>query len=250
MVTKTTFYGLIDNLERYLLYQQDKGTQWVQVDREVLDGFAKMPELKLVTEEQQVAALPELPLFSSVAEMAEQIAGCVRCPLSLARTHAVPGNGCTESPDILFVGGAPDAADDQLGVAFDGEVGALLTKMIEAMGYQRNEVFVTHAVKCRPPEDRPLTGLEQEACFSYLERQIELIQPKIIVAMGAAAVSGLTGKQGDISWWRGTWFEYKGIQVMPTYHPATLLRDVDKKRAAWKDLQMVMSALNPQVPAR
>lgn len=251
MTTEPTFYSLINDLERYLRYQQAQGVQRVEIDRALLEGFADLPEpVPPPSEAEQAAALPALPTCATVEELAEWICVCERCPLAQARRCAVPGNGCATAPELCFVGGAPDTDDEATGWAFDGEAGALLTRMIEAMGYLRDEVFVTHAVKCRPPADRPPTEFEQAACLPYLQRQIELVRPKVLVAMGAAAVTGLTGQRGDLSWWRGTWLEHAGIRVMPTYHPATLLRDPAKKKEAWSDLRLVMDELGRKVPAK
>ena len=129
------------------------------------------------------------------------------------------------------------------GRPFVGKAGQLLDKMIAAMKFSREEVFIANVVKCRPPNNRVPSPEEAEACIGYLKRQIELVKPEVIVLLGATAVTFLLGKTEGITRLRGNWQAYEGIPVMPTYHPAFLLRQESAKRAAWNDLKMVMQAL-------
>lgn len=154
------------------------------------------------------------------------------------------------SPDILFVGEGPGADEDAQGRPFVGRAGQLLTKMIEAMGYERADVFIANVVKCRPPNNRAPLPEEMERCHPYLKQQIALIKPTVIVGLGATALKGLLGKTAGITRLRGTWQEYEGIKLMPTFHPSYLLRDPSKKKEVWQDLQSVLKELGKEPPAK
>ncbi len=142
----------------------------------------------------------------------------------------------------MFIGEAPGADEDRQGLAFVGAAGQFLTKMIQAMGYSRDQVFIANVCKCRPPNNRTPTPPEMAACIPFLKRQIALIKPKYIVALGNTAILGLLGKSG-IMRLHGVWQEFEGIPLMPTFHPAYLLRAPAAKRDCWKDLQLVMAKL-------
>jgi DNA polymerase len=183
-------------------------------------------------------------------EIAGQIRTCSACPLHQSRTKTVPGEGNPNRPDILFIGDAPGPEEDQEGRFFVSEAGRLLDKMIVAMGYKREEIFITNMVKCRPPEMRiPLTE-EMITCLPYLKAQIALIQPKLIVALGKTAVEGLLNEKVAITRMRGTWKMYESIDLMPTFHPAYLLRSPGKKGEVWADLKAVLARLGKQPPAK
>ena len=188
-----------------------------------------------------------LPQADSLAAIAGECAACRACGLCAQRLQAVPGQGRADHPDILFVGEAPGADEDEQGLAFVGRAGQLLTKMIAAMGYTRDEVFIANICKCRPPSNRTPTPEEMAACLPFLKRQIALIQPKYIVALGNTAILGLLGKSG-IMRLHGVWQSFEGIPLMPTYHPAYLLRLPAAKRDCWKDLQLVMAKLGKPLP--
>ena len=166
---------------------------------------------------------------------------CRRCALADTRQNVVFGVGVPDA-EVLFIGEGPGADEDEQGVPFVGKAGELLTKMIKAMTYDRSEVYIANIVKCRPPENRNPSDDEAEACLPLLKRQIELVNPKAIVLLGAVPLKYLMGKTG-ITRQRGIWMEYNGIQVMPTYHPAYLLRNPAAKADVWKDLQQVMRYL-------
>ncbi len=184
---------------------------------------------------------------AGLAAIAAEIAACSACPLAPTRTHTVPGVGKL-SPDVLFIGEGPGADEDAQGLPFVGRAGALLTKMIAAMGYTREEVFIANIVKCRPPDNRKPTPQEMAACIPFLERQVDLVRPACIVALGATAAQGLLRTPAGINALRGHWAEYRGIPVMPTYHPAYLLRAPSAKREAWADLKLVLARLGRPVP--
>lgn len=184
---------------------------------------------------------------AQLAGIAAEISVCTRCSLHQTRTKTVPGQG-NPRPELMFVGEAPGADEDLQGLAFVGKAGQLLTRMIEAMGFCREEVFIANIAKCRPPENRQPTPEEMETCMPYLRRQIALVQPKVIVALGAVAVRGLLQNPTGITRLRGTWQDLDGIPVMPTYHPAYLLRNPPSKREVWADLQTVLKRLGRTPP--
>lgn len=167
---------------------------------------------------------------------------CIRCPLSKTRTNVVFGAGNPEA-DLMFVGEAPGHDEDLQGLPFVGRSGQLLTKIIEAMGLTRDDVYICNVLKCRPPENRNPLPLEVEQCHPYLLRQVELIQPKIIVGLGTFAVHVLLRTEERISRLRGKLHTLGNIQVMPTYHPSFLLRNPNYKRDVWDDMKVVMAEL-------
>jgi DNA polymerase len=181
-----------------------------------------------------------------LAQIAAEAAVCKACLLHKGRTKSVPGQG-NPQPEILFVGEGPGYDEDQQGLAFVGAAGQLLTKMIAAMGFTREEVFIANVVKCRPPGNRQPLPEEMTACLPFLKRQIAALKPRVIVALGATAVQGLIGETG-ITRLRGRWRQYEGTDLMPTFHPSYLLRTPSAKREAWEDLKAVLDRLGRPVP--
>ena len=181
-----------------------------------------------------------------LAEIAREVAACKACVLHETRTKVVPGQG-NPRPEIMFIGEAPGADEDRQGLAFVGRAGQLLTQMISAMGFSREEVFIGNIAKCRPPSNRPPLPEEMNACIPFLKRQIAILKPKVIVALGATAVKGLLGLD-KISSLRGKWLLFEGIDLMPTYHPAYLLRNPAGKKDVWADLQEVVRKLGRTPP--
>ncbi len=179
--------------------------------------------------------------------IAAEIAGCTKCSLHKTRIKTVPGQGNSQRPEIMFIGEAPGADEDEQGLAFVGRAGQLVTKMINAMGLEREEVFIANILKCRPPDNRVPTPEEMAICIPYLKRQIAEVQPKVIIALGATALLGLLNRTG-ISQLRGKWLSFEGIDLMPTYHPSYLLRNPAMKRDAWLDLQAVIKRLGRSLP--
>jgi DNA polymerase len=184
---------------------------------------------------------------NEMAKIALEIAGCQKCSLHKTRIQTVPGQGNAKRPEIMFIGEAPGADEDEQGLAFVGRAGQLVTKMIAAMGFTREEVFIANILKCRPPDNRAPTPEEMAICIPYLKRQIAEVQPKVIVALGATAVLGLLNLTG-ISQLRGKWLKFEGIDLMPTYHPSYLLRNPVMKKEAWLDLQAVLKRLGRPLP--
>jgi uracil-DNA glycosylase len=182
--------------------------------------------------------------------LAETVKGCTRCGLAAGRTQTVFARG-TGSARLMFVGEGPGADEDAQGFPFVGKAGQLLDRMIAAMGFAREEVYVANIVKCRPPNNRKPEPEEMAACMPYLAEQIELVAPEVIVALGATAVQGLFGTGEGIMRIRGRWRLYRGrVPVMPTFHPAYLLRTPAAKREVWDDLQAVLRQMGRTAPSR
>jgi DNA polymerase len=201
---------------------------------------------------EAVSRLPEAtpPMPSAVspqerrvrlAALAEEVRHCTRCELAKGRKQTVFARGNPDSP-LVFVGEGPGQEEDLQGLPFVGAAGQLLDKMIAAMGYGREDVYICNVVKCRPPGNRTPLPTEANACSSYLLGQLDLVGPRVIVALGRCAAEnmGLVPTGGG---WRGRWGKFRGVDVMPTYHPAFLLRSPEFKRPVWEDLQKVMARL-------
>jgi uracil-DNA glycosylase len=178
-----------------------------------------------------------------------ELGDCRRCKLSGGRTTLVFGVG-NPSAELMFVGEGPGADEDVQGEPFVGRAGQLLTKMIEAMGFRRDEVYIANVVKCRPPGNRNPEPDEIEACEPFLRAQIAAVGPKVIVALGKFAAQTLLRDTTPITKLRGRWSSYEGVRLMPTFHPAYLLRSPDEKKRAWEDLKLVMKELGKTAPQR
>jgi len=175
-------------------------------------------------------------------ELEEEVRRCTRCRLHEGRTQGVVARGRPDA-ELMFIGEAPGAEEDRQGVPFVGRAGKLLDKMIVAMGLAPEDVYITNIVKSRPPGNREPRADEIEACWPYLERQIELVRPRIICTLGRPASNTLLRTRSSMGELRGRWFSYGGIPVLPTYHPAYLLRSPRQKRGAWEDLRKIVLAL-------
>ena len=172
-----------------------------------------------------------------------EIGDCTRCPLHLERTHVVHTEG-NRKARLMFVGEAPGADEDAQARPFVGRAGQLLTKIIEAIGMKREEVLIGNVNRCRPPGNRAPTTEEASMCKPFLLREISVVQPEVIVVLGNTAMKNLLDTREGITRLRGTFQDYKGIKVMPTFHPAYLLRDPSKKRETWEDLKKVRDYLD------
>lgn len=186
-------------------------------------------------------------------DLKNKLNSCRECPLGAGRLNCVFGEG-NPNADLMFIGEGPGFDEDHSGLPFIGKAGQLLTKIIEAMGFSRAEVYIANIVKCHPmkepsqPEsrgnDRPPSELEIETCKKYLDMQIDIVKPKAIAALGASALKGLFPKEEKtISQARGAWLKYRGVALMPTYHPAALLRNPELKKPVWQDMKAVIKFL-------
>ncbi|MFN8388871.1 MAG: uracil-DNA glycosylase [Bdellovibrionota bacterium] len=200
-------------------------------------------------ETEPVLDLPSTELPPSIANagwdsLREQALGCIKCRLCEGRNKVVFGVGRTEQPGLVFVGEGPGADEDQTGEPFVGRAGALLTAAItKGMGLKREDVYICNVVKCRPPGNRAPLPDEVASCTPYLYRQLELLQPKVIVTLGQPAQLALSGVNMGITRLRGQWQNWRGIKLMPTFHPAYILRNPSAKRLFWEDLLAVMEVL-------
>jgi DNA polymerase len=179
----------------------------------------------------------------TLEQVRRELGECTRCRLAAGRSRIVFGDGNPHA-DLLFVGEGPGAEEDRQGLPFVGRAGELLTSMIEkGLGIPRSQVYICNIVKCRPPENRTPLADEASACRPFLDGQIRAVAPKVIVALGKPATSLLLGRDVPITRVRGTWHEYRGIPLMPTYHPAFVLRQytVENRRLVWEDLKAALA---------
>jgi uracil-DNA glycosylase len=210
-----------------------------------IDGLPKeisLPESGSVS----VDAKPQT-FSKTLSEVRAWLGDCTRCSLCQTRKQIVFGTG-SETATLMFVGEGPGADEDASGLPFVGKAGQLLTKIIEAMGTKREDVYIANVVKCRPPQNRVPEGIEIESCSPFLRAQIEAIQPKVIVALGVTAANYLTGKTTTMSNLRGKFqsLHWKtDVPIMPTYHPAYLLRNPDAKKIVWEDMKQVIKRMQP-----
>lgn len=229
---------LINTIKAQIASDQFLGANWLPMDA----GETNMPKKN---------AKEELKLI------AQQVHNCKACPLHQSRLHTVPGAG---NPDaqIVFVGEAPGATEDQQGIPFVGRAGKLLDDIISAMGLTRDDIFICNILKCRPPGNRDPQTTEILACQSYLHQQLEIIDPEIIITLGAHASRTLLESKQSIGQLRGRFHEYlptplaKPIKLIPTYHPAYLLRNYspDNRRKVWEDMKKVLTELGLPIPKK
>ncbi len=256
------------DLSRWIEFEKAEGLKSVDVSRDEAAQLASAPPARRASAASrrpapvraaavEATASPSAPAGDTSLEgIAQRIAACTLCPLHRTRNRTVPGQG-HPAPELMFVGEGPGADEDRQGLAFIGRAGQLLTRLILRMGCTREDVFIANIVKCRPTEDfamrkdRPPTEEEMRTCIPYLERQIALLRPKVIVCLGATAVFGLLGLKG-ISRLRGQWQEYRGVPVMPTFLPSYLLRGGGDEKAryweVWEDMSKVLARLGRPVP--
>jgi uracil-DNA glycosylase family 4 len=210
----------------------------------------RVPPRPVSAPTELLSRYPGLEKTASLEELSAFIGDCKRCKLAPLRTHLVFGVGNPEA-DLMFVGEAPGADEDARGEPFVGRAGQLLTDIIErGMGLKRADVYICNVIKCRPPDNRNPEPDEVAACEPFLMRQIDLVCPRAIVALGTFAVQALLKVKTPISRLRGNWHEVRGVKLMPTFHPAYLLRSPSEKRVVWQDIQEVMKLLGLEVPSR
>src|SRR2546423_13608024 len=248
---------VLETLER----MRDEGVQHPCASRRVLKNVQQFPAVRAA-----VALVQQIPSTkadeSTSGNKSEQLAAvqtrvsvCLKCPnLASSRTQTVFGVGNADA-DIMFVGEAPGADEDAQGEPFVGRAGQLLTKIIKAMGFGREDVYIANVLKCRPDTpgsaygNRPPTPREMQTCRPYLMEQIDIIQPKVIVALGAVAVEGLLGTRAPMRELRGRWNSFNSTPLMVTYHPAYLLRNQSpsEKRKVWEDMMQVLERLEKPI---
>jgi uracil-DNA glycosylase len=204
------------------------------------DDLAPLP-LTILAPEERAAALEAVRA---------DIGDCTRCPLAYAGRHKIVFVAGAANARLMFVGEGPGADEDMIGLPFVGKAGQLLNNMITAMGVKREEVYIANIVKCRPPGNRTPEPIEANTCSQFLVRQIDIVRPEVIVALGATAATYLLGVKQSLSSLRGRWHSARGAKVAVTYHPAFLLRDPRQKGEAWKDLQMVMAEMGLKPSAK
>lgn len=263
----------IELLQQHLRWRKEEGLRRVEVDPAALArlGGATQPRVAAPVSRSAPPPRPSPPPpppapapagspAAALQEIAARVNACRKCGLCDTRTRAVPGQGHSQ-PAIMFIGEGPGRDEDQQGLAFVGKAGQLLTRIVTAMGLTRDDVFIGNIVKCRPTEegkgvkDRPPTREEMNACLPYLHEQIATLKPKAIVALGGSAVKGLFGDEmTGITRLRGKWLTYRGIEVMPTFHPSYLLRqggeDKESFWLVWEDMVQVLQKVGLPVPER
>ncbi len=253
---------VLESTEKHLLSLKSRGVHFVTVDRETLQGLREQPQRTSafaaevaapraeVTESKARPAVCE-DVEAAMAALRGNVCSCVKCPsLVSSRKNVVFGVGNIRAT-LMFVGEAPGADEDEKGEPFVGAAGQLLTRIITAMGFARESVYIANILKCRPDTPGKMSGNrkptpeEMQTCIPYLFEQIDLIRPKVIVALGATAIEGLLGAAGGIGKLRGHFQTFRGIPLMPTFHPAYLLRNqaMSEKRKVWEDMLLVMEKL-------
>ena len=221
-------------LRDYLVQMREEGKEDVHLSPEGKKTMARLLEGKRGVR--------------SLSDLEKKMKGCRKCTIGEDRLNLVFGEG-SEKAEIFFVGEAPGADEDEQGRPFVGRAGKLLTKIIQAMGYEREDVYIGNILKCRPPGNRDPLPEEEQRCFPYLALQLELIKPKVIVALGKYAAHALLRVKTPITRLRGKWGKFRGIAVMPTFHPSYLLRNPRGKREVWEDMKEVLAFVKGKHPA-
>ncbi len=211
-----------------------------------------MPKTESIALQEPETSTPVAPenRIEALRIIQEEIGECTRCPLAFQGRHTVVFGEGNPYARLMFVGEGPGADEDAQGRPFVGRAGQLLNNMINAMGLQREQVYIANIVKCRPPQNRTPEPAEAITCSQFLLRQIDVIRPEIIVALGSTAATYLLGGKSPLSALRGRVHEMHGTKLVVTYHPAFLLRDPRQKKEAWKDLQIAMAELGLQPPKK
>ena len=204
------------------------------------DELAPLPGVRVAAAERDAA----------LRILQDEIGDCTRCPLAYAGRRSIVFGDGNPRARLMFVGEGPGADEDETGVPFVGKAGQLLNNMIQAMGLKREEVYIANIVKCRPPKNRVPEPVEAGTCSQFLVRQMDIVQPEVVVALGATAATYLLGVKQSLASLRGNWHAARGAKVAVTYHPAFLLRDPRQKGEAWKDLQRVMAELGLKAGVR
>ena len=235
-------------LRRYLEQRRDLGESELVLDSMSVDEALRLLGAAASAAPVQPAADHPAAVLATLGEIAAAVEGCQRCPLYATATHPVPGAGNPDA-DFMIVGEAPGANEDAQGVPFVGQAGQLLTKIIEAINLRRDDVFIANVLKHRPPGNRNPLPQEVAACSPYLVRQIELVRPKVLLALGTFAAQTLLETKLTIGKLRGQEHRYHGVPLIVTYHPAALLRNPAWKRPTWEDVQLARRILDRALAA-
>lgn len=235
---------ILKSLKNRLEHLRELGVEGIRVSvPEVTPAPAVTPASDSLFGELAPPPAKLTPSTETFEQIHAEIGDCTRCPLHQERTHVVHTEG-NRKARLMFVGEAPGADEDAQARPFVGRAGQLLTKIIEAIGMKREEVLIGNVNRCRPPGNRPPMPDEVATCKPYLLREIAVVQPEVIVVLGNTATKNLLDTNVGITRLRGSFQDYKGIRVMPTFHPAYLLRDPSKKRETWEDLKKVRDHLD------
>lgn len=257
-----TLLSLIAETKKQLQHLQALGVEAIESRSQTISATVPTTQTPSAQSEMKAHSAPPSPtehasLFGDIGTDTErlpdssetfeqirlEIGNCVRCPLHEQRTHVVHTEG-DQKARLMFVGEAPGADEDAQARPFVGRAGQLLTKIIEAIGFKREEVLIGNVNRCRPPGNRPPTPEEASECKPFILREIAIVRPEVIVVLGNTAMRNLLDTREGITRLRGRFQDYKGIKVMPTFHPAYLLRDPSKKRETWDDLKQVRDYLD------
>jgi DNA polymerase len=225
---------VIEMAKQFLAQEKKRGLEQIKMRPETIEALQPPAESAKAAPEKSESINPEAEL----KELSAVVEGCTKCALASTRTNVVFGQGDPHAK-LMFIGEAPGADEDAQGLAFIGRAGQLLTKIIEAIDLKREEVFICNILKCRPPGNRAPTSIEIECCIPYLMKQLEIIRPSIICALGNSSAQTLLETKSPMNRMRGRFHDYKGILFMPTYHPAALLRNPEYKRPVWEDIQLI-----------
>ena len=213
------------------------------------EDSAIAPRKPITAPPQPAAAVPAADRAAALQAIRKEIGDCTRCALHTGRNKLVFGDG-NPAARLMFVGEGPGADEDAQGIPFVGKAGQLLNNMIAAMGLKREQVYIANVVKCRPPGNRTPEPDEGNTCSPFLFRQIDVVRPQVLVALGATAATYLLGQRQPLAGLRGRVHAFRGCQLIVTYHPAYLLRDPRQKKEAWADLQIAMRELGLKPPSK
>lgn len=254
--SRTTAAGTSSRLRPAALPPAKAATNRVEISRPVSsvdsDGPSLMPKPPSLDSLAPIPThvIPPASRSAALEAVRAEIGDCTRCPLAYAGRHSIVFSDGDPNARLMFVGEGPGADEDASGLPFVGKAGQLLDNMISAMGLKREQVYIANIVKCRPPGNRTPEFVEATTCSQFLLKQIDIVRPQVIVALGATAATYLLGVKQPLGSLRGQWHTVRGAKVAVTFHPAFLLRDPRQKGEAWKDLQRVMVELDLTPPKR
>jgi uracil-DNA glycosylase len=242
--------GIYDLYRRDIPEQAETLAAGSQIAVEPIPEVPVIPPRKLVPPQPSVGSFvaPEGRL-QALRAIQQEIGNCTRCALSVGRNKIVFGDG-DPNARLMFVGEGPGADEDAQGLPFVGRAGQLLNNMIAATGLKREQVYIANVVKCRPPQNRVPEPEEANTCSPFLFKQMDVVRPEVVVALGSTAATYLLGVKSSLSGLRGRVHACRGTKVIVTYHPAYLLRDPSQKKEAWKDLKLAMAELGLPIPSR